>query len=310
MRQPRARDPAPCAPRSVQEQSLRGGGAGRGCLPPGGVSSAPSTARDRRRPLPSPVAPAVLEPGRSEAEHRSEGRSPILPERTARMDSHPAAQRPSPGHQPWRGLGEPLSLHRGLRRWPHLLTPSDSEGPVPVRASLVSGDGHPLGSALSPLGRSRRPTDTLPSWLSSVISAFRPLTAGQRPQATRETSATHPLAQIPTEALGPSLQAYPEGSGWFSWHRGPPTFGRGPVLEADSRHKSESRLRTREVTPRRQRRGVRNRDGARKEETSRVVGPSSPGTDLRRGEQGAPHGGEPGVCPPALCRWPRATPGH
>lgn len=138
------------------------------------------------------------------------------------MDSHPAAQRPSPGHQPWRGLGEPLSLHRGLRRWPHLLTPSDSEGPVPVRASLVSGDGHPLGSTLSPLGRSRRPTDTLPSWLSSVISAFRPLTAGQRPQATRETSATHPLAQIPTEALGPSLQAYPEGSGWFSWHRGPP----------------------------------------------------------------------------------------
>lgn len=177
------------------------------------------------------------------------------------MDSHPAAQRPSPGHQPWRGLGEPLSLHRGLRRWPHLLTPSDPGGPVPVRASLVSGDGHPLGSALSPLGRSRRPTDTLPSWLSSVISAFWPLTAGQRPQATRETSATHPLAQIPTEALGPSLQAYPEGSRWFSWHRGPPTFGRGPVLEADSRHKSESRLRTREVTPRRQRRGVRNRDG-------------------------------------------------
>lgn len=211
------------------------------------------------------------------------------------MDSHPAAQRPSPGHQPWRGLGEPLSLHRGLRRWPHLLTPSDPGGPVPVGASLASGDGHPLGSALSPLGRSRRPTDTLPSWLSSVISAFRPLTAGQRPQATRETSATHPLAQIPTEALGPSLQAYPEGSGWFSWHRGPPTFGRGPVLEADSRHKSESRLRTREVTPRRQRRGVRNRDGARKEETSRVVGPSSPGTDLRRGEQGAPTAGSP-VC--------------
>lgn len=223
MRQARARDSAPCAPRPVQEQSLRGGGAGRGCLPPGGVSSAPSTARDRRRPLPSPVAPAVLEPGRSEAEHRSEGRSPILPERTARMDSHPAAQRPSPGHQPWRGLGEPLSLHRGLRRWPHLLTPSDPGGPVPVRASLVSGDGHPLGSALSPLGRSRRPTDTLPSWLSSVISAFRPLTAGQRPQATRETSATHPLAQIPTEGpWGLPSRRIPKARGGFLGTAAPP----------------------------------------------------------------------------------------
>lgn len=238
MRQARARDPAPCAPRPVQEQSLRGGGAGRGCLPPGGVSSAPSTARDRRRPLPSPVAPAVLEPGRSEAEHRSEGRSPILPERTARMDSHPAAQRPSPGHQPRRGLGEPLSLHRGLRRWPHLLTPSDSEGPVPVRASLVSGGGHPLGSTLSPLGRSRRPTDTLPSWLSSVISAFRPslLVSGLRPHG-RHRPPTHlrkfqhrpwglPSRRIP-KARGGFLgtAAPPPSAGVLSWK---PTRGTNP----------------------------------------------------------------------------------
>lgn len=208
------------------------------------------------------MAPAVLEPGRSEAEHRSQGRGPVLPETTPRMDiadSHSGAQRPTPGHQPQHGLGEPLSLRRGLA----LLTPPDSGGPVPVRASLASCDGHPPGSGLSPPGRSRSPTDVLSSRLSSGISAFQPLTADQRPQATGRTSATHlckfqhrPRGTFPT-AFPPSRRT-PKARGGFIGATAARTFSRGPVLEADSRHKSESRLRTREVTPRKPGRGIWN----------------------------------------------------
>lgn len=166
---------------------------------------------------------------------------------------------------------------------------------MPVRVSLASCDGHPPGSGLSPPGRCRSPTDVLSSRLSSGISAFQPLTADQRPQATGRTSATHlckfqhrPRGTFPP-AFPPSRRT-PKARGGFIGATAAPTFSRGPVLEADSRHKSESRLRTREVTPRKPGRGIGTETGKGRSKRH-IVSPLSTGTKLSRGAGGAPRQG-------------------